>query len=714
MTDSPKTIQQLEYELQVLMEENSLLAERAEDSLLLSLVTKSIQQTDRIDDVFSIALEKISILKQIPYATCGVLNGNTVEKIELYSGFSDNSNCGYPITLSDTVVDELSFGPAIARLPTDLAGNFDLKEFRPTLGVIIPFSTRKYPQAVFIFIDHDPEVERLANTLGLLNHVVETVAARCDIFFLMEAVKQANLKLEKRVEQRTRDLRAANAALKQSEMQYRQLIELAIDAVFVAQDEKIVYTNTVTSKMLGYSEAELLSTPFLKFIHPEYRQLVKTNYQKRLAGDSDLPATYSFSVYNKQGQELIFETSSTRVDWAGKPATLNYARDITLQRTLEKSLQQTRKMEAIGKLASGIAHDFNNMLSGILGAAELLQKHLPDTPKAHRYHQMIVNTASRASDLTSRLLSFSRRAPLMPVLVDVHEMINTTLSLLEKTIDPRIRLSIELNAETYWVKGDYTELQNALINLVINSTHAMPEGGVLTLISEDKVLLHADTVTSTFSLKPGPYIQITVRDTGYGIDPDNITNIFEPFFTTKDPGSGTGLGLASVYGTMKQHLGAITVQSDINQGTVFDLYLPVSPRKEISVSRKADPVRGKGRILVIDDEEVVRFTAQGILEDLGYSVEVAGDGKEGVQKYAAEPDSFDLVLLDMVMPVMNGKDCFVELLAINPQVRVILTSGFAKETDIQAMKQAGLKDFVRKPYTSVQLSEVIHTVLKKR
>ncbi|MEE4241390.1 MAG: PAS domain S-box protein [Desulfopila sp.] len=383
--------------------------------------------------------------------------------------------------------------------------------------------------------------------------------------------------------------------------------------------------------------------------------------------------------------------------------------DVTREQQLEEQLNHSRKLEAVGTLAGGIAHDFNNMLGGIMGATELLGFHLPDDPKAKKLHQTIIDAASRAAALTGKLLTFSRHNPKASTVVDVHEIIHETMVLLKNTIDRRITLDLDLAAELSTVVGDPSQLQNIFLNMGINGAHAMPDGGKLLIATQKLEIDEAYCETSTFAIQPGNYLEIEIRDTGCGIPLEYHTKIFDPFFTTKEQGLGTGLGLAAVYGSVQQHNGAIYVYSEEGSGTAFQILLPLTDvDKTIETTRQHSVKKGSGRILVVDDEEVMRITAQTILEDLGYEVVLAEDGQQAVTIFKKEKGAFDLVVLDMVMPLMNGRDCFLLLKKLDANVRVVLSSGFAREEDIEDMNLSGLKGLIRKPYRIAELSEIVH------
>lgn len=390
--------------------------------------------------------------------------------------------------------------------------------------------------------------------------------------------------------------------------------------------------------------------------------------------------------------------------------------DIIHQREEEKTklleqLNQAQKMDAIGQLAGGIAHDFNNMLGGILGAGQMLPRYLSDDPKAKKFHSLIMQSATRAADLTGKLLTFSRSSRKASTPVNIHEIIQETITLLENTTDRRIRIETDLKADKSSIVGDPSQLQSAILNLGINAAQAMPNGGTLRFATR---LLDIDDVTcnlSPFDLQPGQFLEIKVTDTGCGISVENMHRIFEPFFTTKEQGKGTGLGLAAVYGTITQHAGSIAVCSELNSGTNFQILLPLNASAKASETQYQKTINGKGNILVVDDEEVMRITAKANLEDLGYSVLLAENGEEAQSVFKENAGSINLVILDMIMPVMNGKDCFFALQKLNPEIRVILSSGFVREEDLEEMKRSGLKGYLHKPYLSETLSQTVYNAL---
>ncbi len=382
--------------------------------------------------------------------------------------------------------------------------------------------------------------------------------------------------------------------------------------------------------------------------------------------------------------------------------------EITEQRKLEQQLQQAQKMDAVGQLAGGIAHDFNNVLGGIMGAAELLFMEAGDNPRQKKFLNIILDSSHRATDLIKKLLTFGRQKPLSTVPVDVHNAVHEAIALLECSIDKKVRIEQQLQAPHSIVNGDLSQLQTVFINLGINASHAMPDGGTLSFSSSciqlDEIAAHAH------ELEPGLYIKIQVRDTGIGISPENISRIFEPFFTTKPSGKGTGLGLAVSFGIIRQHLGAISVYSEPGNGAVFNILLPLSNLQCHEEDKNEAIHRGKGTILVIDDEKIIRETAADILRHFGYEAVTAASASEGIEAFKADRQNIRLVLLDMIMPEMNGRECFERLKSICPDVKVVLASGFSKEEDIEMMQEKGLCGFIHKPYSLRELSHLLNRI----
>lgn len=404
--------------------------------------------------------------------------------------------------------------------------------------------------------------------------------------------------------------------------------------------------------------------------------------------------------------------------------------DITREYELEQQLLQSQKMDAIGQLAGGVAHDFNNMLTGILGSAQILRfSEMALNDEALMFVDTIIEAVARASDLTTKLLAFGRKDQIISTMINFNTVIDDTVTILKRTIDKKINISVDHNAVDNTVIGDYTALQNVLMNLGINASHAISGIGEIHIITEN---IELDTETcdrGSFDLKPGRYIKIEVRDTGWGISEQDLPKIFDPFFTTKEQGKGTGLGLSAVYGTVQNHNGAITVQSDTNIGTVFYLYFPLSeqidPEKCVALSDDqidhhgvdgVDEVDeeiliGLGTILLVDDDELIRITGTHMLKKMGYNVILAVNGMEAIEQFKQHQQDIIAVLMDMVMPGMNGREAYFKIREIDPDCRVIIASGFTKNENIARLKEEGLNGFIQKPFKRDELHQLLIDIL---
>ncbi len=439
---------------------------------------------------------------------------------------------------------------------------------------------------------------------------------------LTVSLAQANCELEGRVAERTE-------ALQQSEENLRITLDSIGDAVIATDTTgRVVRMNPMAEKMTGWSVTDAKGKLLEEVFHiiDEYsRQRLPSPVKKAFeCGDITLLAPGTLLVARNGNELKIADSGAPICNSAGEAiGVVLVFRDVTEELAIQERLRQSQKMEAVGLLAGGVAHDFNNMLGGIIGAAELLQRRLPEDPKVKKYLGMITDSAGRAAELTANLLAFARKQPLSSTPVDVHVALRNALSLLKNTIDRRVEMVVDLAAEASVVVGDLSLLQNAFLNLGINASQAMPEGGKLLVTTRVISLDKTCCDISGFELVPGVFLKIEFQDSGSGIAKENLGHIFDPFFTTKTSGKGTGLGLASVLGTVQQHKGAINVYSELGEGTAFHILLPLVEKEAPVLSTIAELVPGKGRVLVIDDEPVMRATAGAILEHLGYEILVA-------------------------------------------------------------------------------------------
>ena len=435
------------------------------------------------------------------------------------------------------------------------------------------------------------------------------------------------------------------------------------------------------------------------------------NYEReiflKLMHDQQGISGFATEIRTSSGEYRNVLLYSNLMDFMDEKCLLIVFLDVTKQKRMEDQIRQTQKMDVIGQLAGGVAHDFNNMLTAIIGSAELMVRHVAGNSVAMKLLGNIQQAAGRSAELTGQLLAFSRKGQKNVVQVCIDTTIHEVISLLARTIDKKISLETRLIAENSCVTGDPALLQNALLNLGVNARDAMPEGGVITFSTTSVELDSEYCESSAFTITPGPYIEIAVSDTGVGIQKEIIPRVFEPFFTTKEVGKGTGLGLAAVYGTITDHHGCISIYSEPGIGTVFKLYLPLSGMAKTAIACTEKLIHGSGGILLVDDEEILRDVGKIILEDLGYRVYLAEDGVQALDVYAREMNDISLVILDMLMPRMGGKETLVRLMESYPAIRVLISSGFHQEGTVDELIKLGAKGFLKKPYLSYELCKAV-------
>ncbi len=520
----------------------------------------------------------------------------------------------------------------------------------------------------------------------------------------------ANARLFADRERAEQALRESEQRYRASEAKYRRLVENASEAIFIIQDDRIKFANPKTLEVLGYSEAEISSIPFSRLLHPEDRCLALARYEERNSGQS-IDAIQTCRLLHKSGEEIWGQFNSVPVTWEDRPATLNFVRDVTREKKLETQFHTAQKMEAIGTLAGGIAHDFNNLLMAVQGYISLI---LFDLDPAHPHYESlkkIEDQVKSGAKLAGQLLAFARRGKYEVKASDLNKILQHTSGIFART-KKEIRIHTDLQEGIWAVEVDRGQVEQALMNLYVNAWQAMPEGGDLYLETRN-VRLGPD-YTKPFAIQQGNYVRISVRDTGIGMDKATQKRIFEPFFTTREMGRGTGLALASVYGSVKNHGGFINVYSEIGHGTIFRVYFPASDKEipEERIAPRAIPV-GSETVLLIDDEETITEVIGKALTLTGYKVLPAHGGEEALQLYQDNRSSIDVVVLDMIMPGMNGGKVFDRLRDMNKGVKVILSSGYSLEGEASQIMARGCDGFIQKPFGIKELSQKIREVLGK-
>jgi two-component system cell cycle sensor histidine kinase/response regulator CckA len=506
----------------------------------------------------------------------------------------------------------------------------------------------------------------------------------------------------------------AEAALRESEARYRVLVNNASYGIcWVTLDGDLIYANPALVHMLGYpSDEELLAIKNTRALFIDVTSWEKLYEVYRRTGDVDATVEWR----RKDGKTISVHINGrpAKEPERGRECIEVMVADVTERMALEKQLLQSQKFEAIGQLAGGIAHDFNNMIGAIAGWADLGIEETEPGSRLHRHFDKVRHQADRAAALTRQLLAFARRQVLEPRDVDLNQAVVETLSLLEKVIGDNIEIRPNLAADLATVRADPIQFEQVLMNLCINARDAMPGGGSL-VIETSNVTLDEPFCTLQPLARPGQYAMLSVTDTGTGMDAVTLDRIFEPFFTTKEPGKGTGLGLATVYGILRQHGGFVHVHSEPGIGTTFRAYLPVStavvaaPPENVEDSHSIP--RGSETVLVAEDHDGLRQLAFEILTNLGYQVLVAADGEQALREFQAHGHHIDLAVLDIVLPKLSGPEVYARIRKQNPGIPVIFATGYSTDIELlQKVQRQGLP-VLQKPYSPRDLARKVRDAL---
>ena len=492
-------------------------------------------------------------------------------------------------------------------------------------------------------------------------------------------------------------------------------IEQATDAIFITDLQgNIQYVNPAFERITGYRKEDVHGEKPSLFRSEEYDAVYIQKLQETLARGENWGGR--LTKRRKDGTPYEEDVTVTPVrDASGTIVNfVGVKRDVSSEAQLQRQLLQAQKMEAVGTLAGGIAHDFNNLLQAITGYSELLMGGKKQGDPEFDDLKRIYDSSKRGADLVKSLLLFSRKVQPELRPVDLNHEIVEVQKLLSHTIAKTIKIDLRLSGKLESVLGDTSQIGQVLMNLGVNARDAMPDGGTLT-IETTNVQLDKDYCAVHPEEKPGPYVLLAVSDTGQGMDKETLSQIFDPFFTTKGVGKGTGLGLATVYGIVKQHRGQITVYSEIGLGTIFKIFFPAIQTEKTSETQIQDaPIqRGTETILLVDDEESLRKVNSRLLNKYGYRVIMASNGKEALETYKKEGEGISLIILDLIMPVMDGRKCLEEILRVNPNAKVIIASGDSEKGLANFSRGKGVKGFVNKPYDIRELLTTIREVLDK-
>jgi PAS domain S-box-containing protein len=532
---------------------------------------------------------------------------------------------------------------------------------------------------------------------------------------MRDAIKEKmdnSLQQNKELSQEIMEHKRTADALRESEKRFRDLSDSLPQVVFETDDEgNLTFANKNAFDVFGFTKDDFdKGINILQTLAPSEHIRALENY-KNVMGGKQLGAVEYISQ-KKDGGTFPVAVHANPIIRDNKAVGLRgILIDLTEQKKLENRLRQGQKMEAIGTLAGGIAHDFNNILGIILGNAELAMDHVPEWHPARLNLEEIRIASVRAKDLVRQLLSFARKTRREKRPTNIVPIIEESLRLLRSSIPTSIEIRQNIPKKVDIILADPTQINQILINLSTNASHAMPDGGILE-VDLRHAMIDEDTAAQYADLNPGRYVNLIVKDTGYGIPKEHIHRIFDPYFTTKEVGKGTGMGLAVVHGIVKEHKGIITMKSEAGKGTTFSIFFPIVEKEAVADIETDEKLpTGNERILFIDDEESIAKLGCQVLERLGYHVEETISPIEALDIFRSKSDKFDLVITDLTMPKMTGDKLVKEILAIRPDIPIILCTGFSERIDEKNAKAMGVADYIEKPLDKLSLAVTVRRVL---
>ena len=618
----------------------------------------------------------------------------------------------YDTSLNGTVFTEESIPPEKDRLigyvqltlgKEKLNGQLNNLLIRSVIIAVIFF----FAGSVLIF----SIMKRLTKPLDRLTVAVKTVGAGKVVDKIHVETKDEIGNLANAFNNMTESIKWREQEIKESEAKYRALFEESRDVIFITDTrDKFIDANHAAVELFGYSRDEIIGRGLdTLFLQP--RELMNI---KRFIGHDRYVRDREVRLRKKDAAPLdcLLTLSIRKADSGEIMGYQGIIRDVTHQKTLETQLQQAQRMEAIGTLAGGIAHDFNNILSPIMLHSEMVMDDL--SPDNHLQINMkeIYKAAERARELVKQILTFARKRAEEKIVIKSSLIVKEAMSFLRSTIPTTIDIRYVNNAEHDMVLADPTQLNRIVMNLCTNAAYAMREqGGILEVFLENEEVSH-EKVNGLFIVRPGRYLKLTVRDSGTGISPDVIDRIFEPYFTTKKSGEGTGLGLSTIHGIVKNYGGYITVESEMEKGTSFYVYLPAINAGDIKTNEEKLKIPGGSEhILIVDDEKSAVDSMRETLERLGYKITARTSSIEALESFINDPGAFDLVITDMTMPNMTGKDLVYELKISRPDIPIILCTGFSDQISGKNTKELGINAFIMKPIIRNEIAKTIRDVL---
>jgi len=560
----------------------------------------------------------------------------------------------------------------------------------------------------FVSVSNILEHSEITDFFDPMEDIAESLFLLFILFFLISWKNQRNLE-----------------SIREQEQWRRITMQSVGDGILCAdQRGHVTEVNTAMERLVGMARQEILGQPvemFLRLVDRTSGQAITENlFAAALEPTSDSGTTANLNtmmIVSKTGEQTAISAKISPIigEEGSAIGAVGIFHDTTEYDAINEQLSQVHKMEAVGQMAGGVAHDLNNMLGGIIGAADLLAKSqsAQGTDGGGQMVQLILKASGRAAELTSSLLTFSRRDKVLSTPVSVREIIETTIAIAERTIARSVTLESSFYCADAIVIGDPAQLQTAILNLILNSRDALTESGTIKVELNVQRLESSWLHSNALDLTPGEFCCIAVSDNGTGIDAKTQKRIFEPFFSTKEAGKGTGLGLAAVLRTMKNHHGAVMLESELGKGSTFRLFLPLAHDDQLATNPASSSLPNrtqsetKGAVLIIEDEAVVRVTTEMMVKSLGYRVHSASSPEDGIELFRLFAQDICAVILDMVMPRYSGEQIFRQLRAIDPNCRVIFTSGIAQSSHLP--EDAA---FLQKPYREIQLDHALAAVLQ--
>ncbi len=527
---------------------------------------------------------------------------------------------------------------------------------------------------------------------------------------LNKRLNRVNEELEEKVKERT-------GQLKKIQQEVLSIFhQIPVGLLVIDEESRVMWYNHELMKIIELSVDQSLSKRRINDIE-QFNTIELTEILGKLNRKAGKQIVQYHLNYAKNRSPKLVEIASQALlrDKGEVDGTIFIIKDVTREVSLEKKIFQDQRLENIGKIAGGIAHDFNNILAIILPNAQLLKLQLKEKPEWVKYLDTIERAADQAASLTKKILSFSRGSSYDNFeILNMNDVIREFTKMFRRVLDRKIEIMEYLDKDLWNIRAEKAQLEQVLMNLSVNSRDSMPEGGNLVFETQNVILGQQEKSAYDLKLEAGKYVRFCVSDTGSGIAAKHLDKIFDPFFSNKKEGQGTGLGLSVVYGITKTHKGIIDVKSKINEGTQFRIYIPACQKKvEKSEETVESLVSGSGTLLIVDDEEMIQETLKGMLESLNYKVIFANNGKNAIKIYKSHRDEIDAILMDIQMPVMDGVEAAQQILKLNPQARIVFTSGYAETRNFEKLRKMGYQLFLKKPYKITNLADIIVRALSQ-